>query len=68
MEITCIPPLAKCNKLPAYFMTGHCKCMKIGRWVLWGFICLAAALDWFTCRALAWRGSITLEAGLDIEA
>jgi hypothetical protein len=33
-----------------------------------GFMCLAAALDWFTCQVLSWRGSITLEAGLYIEA
>ena len=27
-----------------------------------GFIYLAAVLDWFTRRVLAWRVSITLEA------
>ena len=33
-----------------------------------GFIYLAAALDWFTRRVLAWRVSITLEADFCIEA
>ena len=33
-----------------------------------GFIYLAAVLDWFTRRVLAWRVSITLEAGFWIEA
>jgi putative transposase len=33
-----------------------------------GFIYLAAVLDWFTRRVLAWRVSITLEAGFCIEA
>jgi putative transposase len=33
-----------------------------------GFIYLAAGLDWFTRQVLAWRVSITLEAGLYIEA
>jgi hypothetical protein len=68
MEITCIPPIGEYKKSPVYLMTSHCKCLRNGQWVVWGLICLAAALDWFTCRALAWRGSITLEAGLDIEA
>lgn len=33
-----------------------------------GFIYLAAVLDWFTRRVLAWRVSITLEADFCIEA
>lgn len=33
-----------------------------------GFIDLAAVLDWFTGRVLAWRVSITLEADFCIEA
>jgi len=33
-----------------------------------GFIYLAAVLDWFTRRVLAWRISITLEADFCIEA
>lgn len=33
-----------------------------------GFIYLAAVLDWFTRRFLAWRVSITLEADFCIEA
>ena len=33
-----------------------------------GFIYLAAVLDWFTRRVLAWRVSITREAGFCIEA
>ena len=33
-----------------------------------GFIYLAAVLDWFTRRPLAWRVSITLEADFCIEA
>jgi transposase InsO family protein len=33
-----------------------------------GFIYLAAVLDWFTRRVLAWRVSITLEADCCIEA
>jgi transposase InsO family protein len=33
-----------------------------------GFIYLAAVLDWFTRRVLAWRASITLEADFCIEA
>ena len=33
-----------------------------------GFIYLAVVLDWFTRRVLAWRVSITLEAGFWIEA
>jgi putative transposase len=32
-----------------------------------GFIYLAAVLDWFTCRVLSWRVSITLEADFCIE-
>ncbi len=56
MDITYIPPLCEGMHSPA------------GQWMARGFIYLTAALDWFTCRALAWRGSITLEAGSDIEA
>ena len=33
-----------------------------------GFVYLAAVLDWFTRRVLAWRVSITLEADFCIEA
>ena len=33
-----------------------------------GFIYLAAVVDWFTLRVLAWRVSITLEADFCIEA
>jgi putative transposase len=33
-----------------------------------GFIYLAAVLDWFIRRVLAWRVSITLEADFCIEA
>ena len=33
-----------------------------------GFIYLAAVLDWFTRRVLAWRVSITLEADFCVEA
>ena len=33
-----------------------------------GFIYLAAVMDWFTRRVLAWRVSITLEADFCIEA
>ena len=33
-----------------------------------GFIFLAAVMDWFTRRILAWRVSITLEADFCIEA
>ena len=33
-----------------------------------GFIYLAAVLDWFTWRVLAWRVSITLEADFCVEA
>ena len=33
-----------------------------------GFIYLAAVLDWFTRRVLAWRVSITLEAEFCVEA
>jgi len=33
-----------------------------------GFIYLAAVLDWFTRRVLAWRISITLEADFCIDA
>jgi putative transposase len=33
-----------------------------------GFIYLAAVMDWFTCRILAWRVSITLEADFCIES
>jgi putative transposase len=33
-----------------------------------GFIYLAAMLDWFTRRVLAWRVSITLEADFCIAA
>ncbi|EIE52880.1 putative transposase [Citreicella sp. 357] len=57
MGITCIPLSAD---LP-------CK-SPAGQWMARGFICLAAVLDWFTRRVLAWRVSITLEAGFCIEA
>ena len=33
-----------------------------------GFVYLAAVLDWFTRRVLAWRVSITLEADFCVEA
>jgi putative transposase len=33
-----------------------------------GFVYLAAVVDWFSRRVLAWRGSITLEAAFCIEA
>ena len=33
-----------------------------------GFVYLAAVVDWFSRRVLAWRLSITLEAGFCIEA
>jgi putative transposase len=39
-----------------------------GQWMARGFIYLAAVLDWFTRRVLAWRVSITLEADFCIEA
>src|SRR5665213_2963939 len=32
-----------------------------------GFVYLAAVLDWFSRRVLAWRGSITLEAAVCVE-
>lgn len=34
----------------------------------WGFVYLAAVVDWFTRRVLSWRLSITLEADFCIEA
>ncbi len=33
-----------------------------------GFVYLAAVIDWFTRKVLAWRGSITLETAFCIEA
>ena len=57
MDITYIPLLAD---LP-------CK-SPAGQWMARGFIHLAAVLDWFTRRVLAWRVSITLEADFCIEA
>ena len=33
-----------------------------------GFVDLAAAIDWFSRRVLAWRLSITLEAAFCVEA
>jgi putative transposase len=33
-----------------------------------GFVYLAAVLDWFSRRVLAWRVSITLEAAFCLEA
>ena len=33
-----------------------------------GFICLAAVVDWYSRRVLAWRRSITMEAGFYVEA
>lgn len=33
-----------------------------------GFVCLAAVVDWFSRRVLAWRLSITLSADFCIEA
>jgi putative transposase len=39
-----------------------------GQWMARGFIYLAAVLDWFTRRVLAWRVSITLEADFCTEA
>jgi len=33
-----------------------------------GFVYLAAVVDWFTRRVLAWRLSITMEADFCIEA
>ncbi len=56
MDITYIPPLCEGMHSPA------------GQWLARGFIYLAAVLDWFTRRAPSWRGSITLEAGSEIEA
>lgn len=32
-----------------------------------GFVCLAAVMDWFSRKVLAWRLSITLEADFCIE-
>ena len=57
MDITYIPLLAD---LP-------CK-SPAGQWMARGFIHLAAVMDWFTRRVLAWRVSITLEADFCIEA
>jgi putative transposase len=34
----------------------------------WGFIYLAAVLDWFTLRVLDWWMSISLEANFCIDA
>jgi putative transposase len=34
----------------------------------WGFVYLAAVVDWFTRRVLSWRLSITLEVDFCIEA
>ena len=56
IDITYIPPLGECMHSPA------------GQWMARGFIYLAAVLDWFTRRVLAWRVSITLEADFCIEA
>ncbi len=33
-----------------------------------GFVYLAAVVDWFSRKALAWRFSITMDANLCIEA
>lgn len=33
-----------------------------------GFVCLAAAVDWFSRKVLAWKLSITMDAGFCIEA
>jgi putative transposase len=33
-----------------------------------GFVYLAAVIDWFSRRVLAWRLSITMEAGFCVEA
>jgi putative transposase len=33
-----------------------------------GFVYLAAVIDWFSRRVLAWRVSITMEAGFCVEA
>ncbi len=33
-----------------------------------GFVYLAAVVDWFTCRVLAWRLSITMEVDVCIDA
>ena len=33
-----------------------------------GFVCLAAVVDWFSRRVLAWRVSITLEVDFCLEA
>jgi putative transposase len=33
-----------------------------------GFVYLAAVVDWFSRRVLAWRASITLEADFCLEA
>jgi hypothetical protein len=42
MDITYIPPLGECMHSPR------------GQWMARGFIYLAAVLDWFTRRVLAW--------------
>jgi len=33
-----------------------------------GFVYLAAVIDWFSRRVLAWRVSITMEVGFCVEA
>ena len=33
-----------------------------------GFVYLAVVMDWFSCKVLAWRISITMEADFCIEA
>jgi putative transposase len=33
-----------------------------------GFVYLAVVLDWFSCRLLAWRLSVTMEASFCVEA
>src|SRR4051812_20129892 len=39
-------------------------CVPVAR----GFVCLAAVIDWFRRRVLAWRLSITIEAAFGVEA
>lgn len=53
-------PITRPNQVWAMDIT----CIPMAR----GFIYLAAVLDWFTRHVLAWRVSITLEAGVCIEA
>lgn len=56
MGITYVPPLGDCMQSPA------------GQRMRRGFVYLAAVIDWFTRKVLAWRVSITLETAFCIEA